>query len=134
MTAVHEPEGLRDATTEAPHDPERLHGMRVGLLSSIGDPVGFEATIQRLQATVAWHCAFPDHHRYQPSDWAAFLETVQQARPEAVLTTEKDWVRLQPITQRRTPLPVPLWVLGVHMTVHEGEEALDDRLAGLCAR
>ena len=131
-TAVHEPSTLWEAATEQPLDLSRLEGLQVGLVSSIGDPDGFEATLRRLHATVAWHRAFPDHHRYRAKDWAA-LRREQGVRPEAIVTTEKDWLRLKPVAGN-TPLDVPLWVLGVRLRLLTGDTLLDDRLAGLRAR
>ncbi|MDP3702984.1 MAG: tetraacyldisaccharide 4'-kinase [Candidatus Omnitrophota bacterium] len=143
VTAMHEPATIIDVVTSASVALERLEGLRVGLLSSIGDPAGFESTVQRLHATVAWHRAFPDHYRYQPADWAALCRRGQDARPEAVVTTEKDWLRLQPVMGSGSPrsnllerssLDIPLWVLGVRLRILNGESLLDDRLAALYAR
>jgi tetraacyldisaccharide-1-P 4'-kinase len=145
VTAVHEPMSLVNGLTGESQDPRELSGLRVGMLSSIGDPEGFETTVRRLHATVLWHQTFPDHHVYQSADWSALLRRVQECCPEAVVTTEKDWIRLQRWTARpgvdnrragvdagrRT---VPLWILGVRMQLLSGEEALDARLAGLYAR
>ena len=133
LTAIHEPSALREAMTEQPVELARLEGLRVGLVSSIGDPAGFEATILRLHATVAWHRAFPDHYRYQAADWAALCRREQGMRPDAIVTTEKDWLRLQPVAAS-AQLDVPLWVVGVHLRILNGEALLDDRLAGLYAR
>lgn len=127
--AVHEPAALYDAVSGERHPVQRLDGRRVGLLSSIGDPEGFEATVRRLHATVTWHHVLPDHYPYRRADWDA----VQQ-RPgaDAVITTEKDWVRLKPrLPAKRTK--TPLWVLEVRMRIMEGEEALDARLAAVHA-
>ena len=132
LTAVHEPSALQDAMTEQPLDLSRLEGLRVGLVSSIGDPDGFEATVQRLHATVAWHRAFPDHHRYQAAEWAA-LQRTPGTRPAAIVTTEKDWLRLKPVAGR-DQLEVPLWVVRVRLRILTGESLLDDRLAGVHAR
>jgi tetraacyldisaccharide 4'-kinase len=133
LTAVHEPWTLQEAMTGQGLDLKRLEGSRVGLLSSIGDPEGFEATVQRLQATVAWHRAFPDHHRYQAADWTTLCQRGQGIHPAAVVTTEKDWLRLKPV-MGNDRLNVPLWVLGVRLNILTGETLLDDRLAGLYAR
>jgi tetraacyldisaccharide 4'-kinase len=134
VTAVHEPASLVDGVTGKPHDPKRLGGLRVGLLSSIGDPAGFETTVRRLEATVLWHQTFPDHFAYHAADWLALLERAKQSQAEALITTEKDWVRLHPWAMDDGPSTVPLWVLGVQMKVISGEEALDARLALLHAR
>jgi len=132
VTTTHEASVLMESATGCAHDPISLAGLRVGLVSSIGDPQGFESTVQRLHASVAWHTAFPDHHRYQPTDWDAIRMHVRQTRPEAIVTTEKDWVRLKPVLGDQT-LDAPLWILGVQMKLLHGEEALDDRLARLYA-
>ncbi|MBI4340898.1 MAG: tetraacyldisaccharide 4'-kinase [Candidatus Omnitrophica bacterium] len=127
-TAVHQPCGLLETASNAWHDAGRLAGLRVGLVSSIGDPEGFESTLRRLQATVAWHRIFPDHHPYTAEDLAALADQARRAPVDAVVTTTKDWVRLQ---SAMTP---PLWVLQVRMKLLSGESELDDRLARVCAR
>ena len=134
VTASHEPTELVDGATGERQDLARLAGMRVGLLSSIGDPSGFEATVNRLQASVVWHRTFPDHHPYCAEDWAKIVEWAMASRPDAVVTTEKDWVRLQPYIGSRTSDIVPLWVLGVQMKILSGEGLLDARLASVYAR
>jgi len=133
LTAVHEPWVLQDAMTEQTLDLSRLAGLRVGLVSSIGDPDGFEATVLRLHATVAWHRAFPDHHRYHAADWAALCRREAGMRPEAIVTTEKDWLRLKSVSANGQ-LDVPLWVVGVRLHILTGEALLDDRLAGVYVR
>ncbi len=134
MTAVHEPSSLEDPLTGRMEGPQYLSGRQVGLVSSIGDPEGFEATIRRLHATVKWHQAFPDHHRYQPGDWTTICDHVARSPVDALVTTEKDWVRFQTCPMSHVPCPTSLWVLSVRMKVLSGEHALDDRLARLYAR
>lgn len=133
VSTAHEPATLVDGFTGEAHDPKRLEGRRVGLLSSIGDPQGFEATIQRLHATVSWHRAYPDHYAYRAADWTALAQRQAGGRPDAIVTTEKDWVRLQSVVGNR-PLDVPLWVLGIRLRILHGEDALDARLAAHNAR
>lgn len=132
VTATHAPATLLDAATGARRDPHGLRGVRVGLCSSIGDPDGFEDTMRGLDATVVWHQRFPDHHRYQPADWAAIAARLGRERPAALVTTEKDWIRLQPVVAAGTPSPVPVLVLTIAMQVVEGNEAFHARLARVC--
>ena len=134
VTASHEPTELVDGASGERLDLARLGGLRVGLVSSIGDPSGFEATVSRLQATVMWHRTFPDHHPYREDDWMKIVEWAMESRPDAVMTTEKDWVRLRPYIVHRPSYIVPLWVLGVQMKILSGEDLLDARLVGVCAR
>jgi tetraacyldisaccharide 4'-kinase len=130
VTTSHEPVTLIDGLTGQGQDPGMLAGRRLGLVSSIGDPEGFESVVQRLHATVSWHQAFPDHHRYRLMDWQTLCERTRATRPDALVTTEKDWVRLKSVASARPP-EAPLWVLGVRLRVLSGEDTLDDRLARL---
>ena len=133
-TAAHSPATLTNALTGERHPTTRLEGARVGLLSSIGDPAGFESTVRRLHASIAWHRQLPDHHRYRPEDWRAVAEATPGSRPEAIVTTEKDWVRLEAAARSGSAPAAPLWVLGVRMQLLSGEDDLDARLALLPAR
>lgn len=134
VTTVHEPAALMDAQSGQQESLKRLEGMRVALVSSIGDPAGFESTIRRLHATIGWHAAFPDHHRYRAADWMAVRACATAQRSEALVTTEKDWVRLRPLIAAHGSWAGPLWVLKVRMQILEGEASLDDRLARVCGR
>jgi tetraacyldisaccharide 4'-kinase len=55
--------------------------------------------------------AFGDHHRYSPRDVAQIFEQARSARASAVLTTEKDLVRLLPFR------PFPAVVAAVPLTM-----------------
>ncbi len=134
VTAVHEPVDLMEPATGTIRLPQELNGVRVGLLSSIGDPSGFETSVRRLHAELVWHQTFPDHVRYRADHIALLLARMQEARPEMVVTTEKDWVRLRPWTVDHGPWTVPLWILRVQMKILSGEDAFDARLARLYAR
>ena len=125
VTTIHEPVGLFDGLSGERRTPDHLNGLRVGLLSSLGDPAGFEATVQRLHATMSWHRMFPDHHRYRAADWHAVIAQATAGSVDAIVTTEKDWVRLEPLVTASGPARAPLWVLQVRMKVMSGEAALD---------
>ncbi len=149
VTAQHEPESLVDSATEQPQELRSLEGKRVGLVSSIGDPQGFEAMVCRLNAQVLWHRTFPDHHRYRSNNVAQLVTLAHDTPPELLVTTQKDWVRLRHVMvsageqvdsavsgcrgQQQSVLP-PVWVLGVKMRCVSGEEELHARLARLCHR
>ena len=135
VAAVHEPTDLMDGLTGERAECTRLHGPRVGLVSSIGDPEGFESTVRRLHAGVCWHRRFADHHRYRPRDWASLCARSRSDGLAALVTTEKDWMRLRPLLAAvDRSSAVPLWVVRIRMKIVKGEEALDDRLARLYVR
>ena len=132
VTARHEPCALQDVIGGEAVPLDRLNGVSVALLSGLGDPQGFEFTVQQLGATIASHAIYPDHHRYTPDEWRGIRASAKAAGAAAVVTTEKDWMRLRPIVAGAPD--VATWVLPVRFRVVSGEEVLDARLAAVCAR
>ncbi len=69
---------------------------------------------------------YPDHYPYSPADIKTIQHTAQQAGCDAIITTEKDWIKL-----RHLPLPdfPPWWLLSAEMNVpQEFLHWLEDRL------
>ena len=100
--------------------PEALRGRRVLMLAGLAVPGRFVATAEGLGADIAALAEFPDHHWYTPGDLARVAARVRETGAEAVLTTEKDWVRL-----REMPLgDVPFWVLSVRLDMGADSVAL----------
>jgi tetraacyldisaccharide 4'-kinase len=74
--------------------------------AGIAGPEGFFAAA-RQHATVVGTRTFGDHHPYSARDIAAICRAAAEAGASAVLTTEKDYVRLLP----HRPFPMPIgWV------------------------
>lgn len=76
-----------------------LSGRRVVLLAGIANPRSFAATVSNLGATIVGQRLFPDHHRYTPSDIARLATAGQFAPCAALITTEKDAVKLAAIPE-----------------------------------
>lgn len=135
VTSVHAPTAVRNPLSGWSESPKQLAGCRVGLVSSIGDPEGFEATLRRLDAAVVWHKAFPDHHLYTAEDLEAIAAWSRKRPVQRILTTEKDWMRLKPRLSGSKQAQLPNWnVLAVEMQLLSGEDKLDARLASVCSR
>ncbi|MBI3580894.1 MAG: tetraacyldisaccharide 4'-kinase [Nitrospinae bacterium] len=71
---------------------KRLAGADVRLVSGIGSPEQFAATLKGLGANVAGHSTFPDHHPYSEKDMRGVLDSLREG--ELLLTTAKDFVRI----------------------------------------
>ena len=72
-----------------------LNLRRVVAFAGLGNPEAFAATLARCAARVAAFMAFPDHHPYTSADWQVICDTARREGAEAVVTTEKDAVRLE---------------------------------------
>jgi tetraacyldisaccharide 4'-kinase len=85
-----------------------LSGLKLVAFTGIGRPMKFHASLTEAGADVAEFRAFADHHPYS----AAELESLAmraETLGATLVTTEKDWVRLNPEWQNRIKA-IPLFV------------------------
>jgi tetraacyldisaccharide 4'-kinase len=87
--------------------PEGLEHGPVFALAGIASPQRFFEDLRAAGWTIARTLAFRDHHPYSSGDVRRIVRTARDAGAVAVLTTEKDYVRLRPY--RPFPMPVS-WV------------------------
>ncbi len=137
--AVHRPVGLRRVGEAPPRvirrgkgeEPgpalEDLSKGRWGGFCGLGNPEAFRLTLEGLGAELASFAAFPDHHRYRADELASLLEEARQAGCRAVVTTEKDAIKLEALLSP-TP-PIPVLALQVRMEVAEGRSELERLIA-----
>lgn len=93
LLARHEPVALRDWRGDR-YAPDDLTGQRVLAFSSLGNPRALRATLVSLGASVVEDRVFPDHHRYSREEILGIQRAAEMLRADAVVTTEKDWVKL----------------------------------------
>lgn len=74
-----------------------LAGRKVLLASGIARPKRFAQTAQRAGMVPVGHWAFPDHRSPDPAQAKKLVEQARQLDAEAIVWTEKDWVRLPTI-------------------------------------
>lgn len=116
----HRPSGLRDGGGER-HGLGELAGREVDLISAIGHPAAFEASLRSVGARIREHRRFPDHHVF---DTQAVRGLGENGVP--VVTTAKDAVKLG------TLLPAAL-VFEVELEISSGQPVLEALLESLPA-
>jgi tetraacyldisaccharide 4'-kinase len=89
-------------------------------VTSIASPDAFAENARRAGAAVSDGLAFPDHHTFDARDVARI---VSEAAGRALVTTEKDAVKLAPLLPETT-----LWVLLQRVRIEEGAAAVDEVL------
>lgn len=77
---------------------------KVFLISGIAKPSSFEKSLKSLN--IAVHHRFRDHHPYTDMDVQEILAEWEKAGKPRLVTTEKDFVKLQSLW----PADVPLWM------------------------
>lgn len=92
-----------------------LEGRKALLFSGIAHNPRFRETIDTLGATVVRHLEFPDHYRYKKSDFKQIQRQADRAGAEWILTTEKDWVKVDGVFEWHTDLAA----VGIQMTVDD---------------
>jgi len=79
---------------------------RVIAFAGIGQPKKFFTTLEEIGATLVAVHAFADHHPYRDTELARLAAEASE-EDAALITTEKDWVRIAPAwRQRLSALPV----------------------------
>ncbi len=84
----------KDVTTGVPDNFEFLKNRKAVLFSGIVRNDSFKDTVSRFGVKVLDHLEFQDHYRYKQSDFTDIREQAQAMGADIILTTEKDWVKV----------------------------------------
>lgn len=106
---------------------EHMVGRRCLGFVGIADPSSFETVVRAGGATLLELHSFRDHHPYSQKDLERLETRARALGAAALLTTEKDAVRLPP----RHRFELPLWVLRIRLEILEGEGDWADLLRHL---
>ncbi len=110
---------IRMAGREEALDLKILSGRKVLGFCGIAQPESFGKMLSDLKARVAALEIFPDHYSYLRRDLDRLRDRAVQLGAEALVTTEKDLVRLEQYESG----PIPLWALSVDHVFCEGDQA-----------
>ena len=125
LLTCHRPRTLRTADGRE-RDPASLLGQEVDLVSGIGNPDSFEASVIALGARIHRHVRFPDHHAYAAGDLDGLGE-----RGRLVVTTAKDAVKIDAIDGDGARREIA--VLEVELSIERGAQVLEALLDALPA-
>lgn len=116
LTAVLEPVGCWEARRMTPVPLDRLAALTLIPFAGIASPGAFAATLRGLgvRGDVV---AFPDHHWYTNDEVRALR--ARAAGADALITTEKDWVRLRAHLEDGPPV----YVVSVALRLVSGADA-----------
>jgi len=107
-----------------------LDGRRIIAACGIGHPTAFLASLQTAGAVIAAHSIKRDHHNWQQADIDELLELTQTHDASAVITTEKDLVKL-----RQSEIPSNLLILAprLRLQFERGEDSLREAILSTAA-
>ncbi len=128
LETAHEPLYLEDVISGRREGVELVRGKDVHVLSAIARPESFEMAVERLGGRIKRTIRFLDHHRFSQDEIEQVLKEAAADGAHAVVTTQKDAVRLPPL--RSTPLP--FFFLRVGMRTTAGAKDFADWADRLC--
>ena len=124
----HRPQYLEHVLTGERLPLDWLRGKHVGALSAIAVPKSFEDGLRKLGAKVELTRHFADHHRFTEREIAGFLKRCGNRALDAVITTEKDYVRFP----RLAAPEVPIYFLRVEIEILSGAESWQSCVDRIC--
>lgn len=119
IECTHHPQHLRNLVTGEILPLEFLKGLEVGSICGIAAPESFENGLRKLGAEVALSKTYTDHHRYTAKEIENFIRRCAKRDLPAIITTEKDAVRIPRILDPE----VPIYYLRVEIEILAGQES-----------
>lgn len=113
---------------------ELLEQQRFVAFAGIGRPESMEQTLRRLGDRMARFERFPDHHAYAAADLARLGSLCEQHRVGLLVTTEKDWTKLQNLPTPVGLPPILCLELGIEFWESEEQQLMNLILAKLAGR
>jgi tetraacyldisaccharide 4'-kinase len=113
----HRPKHLRNFVTGEIKPLEFLRGLRIGSICGIAVPESFENALRKLDAEIEISKSYADHHRFTPKEIESFIRRCGRRELDAILTTEKDAVRIPRILEPE----VPVYYLRVEIEILAGQ-------------
>jgi tetraacyldisaccharide 4'-kinase len=118
IETTHHARHLRNLVTGEVKPLDVLKGMRIGVLSGIAAPESFEGSLRNLGAKIEISKIYTDHHRYTDKEIESFINRCARRNLDAILTTEKDAVRIPRILDAT----VPIFYLRVEIEILKGDQ------------
>lgn len=87
--------GLRHLSSGESYETSEFAGWNVAVLSAIGNPQAFADDVLQAGINIVSENFFRDHHVFTQQDFDRVLQAARDSGADAIVTTEKDAVRLE---------------------------------------
>jgi tetraacyldisaccharide 4'-kinase len=95
---------LRHLATDEIYDAKSFGGWNVAVACGIGNPHAFAEDVLQAGINIVSENFFADHHAFKQEDLDRLTRDAQDAGADAIVTTEKDAVRLEGLTHGEIPI------------------------------
>jgi tetraacyldisaccharide 4'-kinase len=114
--AWHDIVGLRRLGGSAQTEVGSLRGQRVVVLTGLGNPSVLLDDLERAGIEIVATRLHADHHDFTRADIARAVEAAGRARAQAILVTEKDAIKLEPLCE----VAIPFYAVRIAFRSDEG--------------
>jgi tetraacyldisaccharide 4'-kinase len=118
IECTHRTRHLKNLLTGETKPLEFLSGLTVGSICGIAAPESFENALRAHGAELSLTKTYTDHHRYTAREIELFIRRCAKRNIPAIITTEKDAVRIPRIIDPE----VPIYYLRVEIEILRGQE------------
>ncbi|MEA2734086.1 MAG: tetraacyldisaccharide 4-kinase [Humisphaera sp.] len=103
---------------------DALREKRFFAFAGIASPASLKRQFESYGPTFAGLRAFPDHHAYTAADLEQIATDASAAGAELIVTTEKDWVKVQALPAPENLPPIVRTELQIRFRQNHGEELM----------
>ena len=125
---VHRPRRLINSRGEQ-QEFSVLENQTIAAFCGIGNPAGFEHTLDQCGFKLSSFRPFGDHHDYTREDIESLGQWANQSGAQVVVCTHKDLVKIQVPRLGE----VPLWAVAIEAEFLSGQEEFEARLPAVAA-
>ncbi len=125
---THCPQYFEELYTTFRKDLDFIKKKKIFVISAIARPESFENTLEELGANILKRFRFLDHHRYTYEEIEEIFNQARAEGAEAVITTEKDAVRMPAMDKCR----IPTYFLRVTIEILEGQTDFSEFVSSIC--
>jgi tetraacyldisaccharide 4'-kinase len=130
LTSVHRSVEWISLETHNRFSLDFVEHKRILGFAGIGNPESFQKTLLTFNVRIADFMTYRDHHWYTDKDLQRIARTAERQKAEAIVTTEKDSVRLPAHYKNK----IPMYYLKIELAFTEGFEKLWAILDRILAR
>ena len=118
-----EAQGLYRLDGEERQQLHHLTGKNLVTVSGIAQPDGFRKMLENLGGNLIGSLEFADHHDYSINDVHKILKKQDELKPDYIVTTEKDAVKLRQFSE----LSNSIWILEIEVHPEESWNAFFEK-------
>ncbi len=118
-----EPSGFWNSEDES---PKEIAHTKSFLFCGIGNPQAFVKTVEQSGGEVIGRQYFPDHYEYASADIEKLAKQAEKAGATWLVTTEKDWVKIEQLNLPKEIRRKILWVK-IELQIIDNEQGLGEK-------